>query len=85
MTDTLYLIFLIVGLFSIVLGAWALLLPKTLTVWEQRLLRKLRLISESKKERMRFCSGLFWVCLWGGGLWLLRRSGGGGLRCCWWL
>ncbi|MHC4622370.1 MAG: serine hydrolase, partial [Planctomycetota bacterium] len=48
MGDTFYLIFLFVGLFSILLGALAALVPRKLTAWEQRLWRKLRLTSESK-------------------------------------
>ncbi|UCF43888.1 MAG: serine hydrolase [Planctomycetota bacterium] len=49
--DTIYLTFLIVGLFSMLLGALAALLPKKLTVWEQRLCGRLGLISESKLTR----------------------------------
>jgi hypothetical protein len=51
MGETFYLIFLFVGLFSILLGALAALVPRKLTVWEQRLWRKLRLTSESKMTR----------------------------------
>jgi hypothetical protein len=46
--DAICLIFLILGLFSILMGAFAVLVPKTLTTWARRLLRKLRLISESE-------------------------------------
>ena len=48
MVDTSYLIFFIVGLFSILLGSFAVLLPKTLTIGEEKLFRKLRLISKSR-------------------------------------
>ncbi|MHC4791798.1 MAG: serine hydrolase [Planctomycetota bacterium] len=48
MNDTSYMIFFIVGLFSIVLGTLAVLLPKKLTIWEEKLFRKLRLISKSR-------------------------------------
>jgi beta-lactamase class A len=48
MADTVYLTFFIVGLFSIVLGALAALLPKTLTIWEEKLFRVLKLISKDK-------------------------------------
>lgn len=51
MADTIYMTFFIVGLFSIILGTLAALLPKRLTIWEEKLLRKLRLISRNKLKR----------------------------------
>lgn len=51
MADTIYLTFFMVGLFSILLGTLAALLPRRLTVWEEKLCRKLRLISKSKQAR----------------------------------
>jgi len=51
MADAIYLIILIVGLFSILLGALAVLLPRKLTAWEEKLCCKLRLISKSKRTR----------------------------------
>lgn len=51
MSDTVYLILLVVGLFSILLGALAVLVPKTLTIWEEKLCRKLRLIAKGKPIR----------------------------------
>ncbi|UCC21524.1 MAG: serine hydrolase [Planctomycetota bacterium] len=49
--ETIYLTFLIVGLFSILLGALAALRPRGLTFWEQRLCWRLGLISESKPTK----------------------------------
>ena len=51
MADTIYLTFFMVGSFSILLGTLAALLPKRLTVWEEKLCRKLRLIPKSKQAR----------------------------------
>ncbi|MHC4757075.1 MAG: serine hydrolase [Planctomycetota bacterium] len=48
MADVSHMIFFIVGLFSIILGALAVLLPKKLAIWEEKLFRKLRLISKSR-------------------------------------
>jgi hypothetical protein len=48
MADTSYLIFFIIGLFSILLGALVVFVPKALTIWEEKLFRKLRLISKGK-------------------------------------
>lgn len=45
MAETSYVIFFIFGVFSIVLGVLAVLLPGKLTVWEEKLFRKLRIIS----------------------------------------
>ena len=51
MADTIYLIFFIVGLFSILLGTLAVLIPDRLTNWEEKLCRKLRLISKNRPTR----------------------------------
>ena len=48
MSDIIYLIILFVGLFSVLLGALAVLVPKTLTIWDEKLCRGLRLISKCK-------------------------------------
>lgn len=48
MSDIIYLMILFVGLFSVLLGALAVLVPKTLTIWDEKLCRRLRLISKCK-------------------------------------
>lgn len=48
MLDTVYLILLVGGLVSILCGASSALFPKVSILWERRLYRKLRLISENR-------------------------------------